>query len=56
MRIGEITGLTWEDVIIEEESINDDKNNQQQHTGLTDSDMALLELFKSLSPEIESQK
>ena len=32
-----------------------DKDNQQQNTGLTDSDMALLELLKLLSPEMKEQ-
>lgn len=36
-------------------TLNDDTDNQQQDTGLTDSDMALLELLKSLSPEIKEQ-
>ncbi len=36
-------------------TLNDDIDNQQQDTGLTDSDMALLELLKSLSPEIKEQ-
>lgn len=36
-------------------TLNDDMDNQQQHTGLTDSDMALLELLKSLSPEMKEQ-
>ena len=36
-------------------TLNDDIDNQQQDTGLTDSDMALLELHKSLSPEIKEQ-
>ena len=31
-------------------TLNEDTGNQQQDTGFSDDDMALLELFKSLSP------
>ena len=36
-------------------TLNDVTDNQKQDTGLTDSDMALLELLKSLSPEMKEQ-
>ena len=36
-------------------TLNDDTDAQQPNTGLTDSDMALLELLKSLSPEMKEQ-
>ena len=36
-------------------TLNDDTDSQKQDTGLTDSDMALLELLKSLSPEMKEQ-
>ena len=34
-------------------TLDDDMNNQQQNTGLTDSDMALLELLKVFSPKMK---
>ena len=37
------------------DNINDDTDNPKQDTDLTDSDMALLELIKSLSPEMKEQ-
>ena len=36
-------------------TLNEDTSNQPQDTGFSDSDMALLELFKSLSPEMKEQ-
>ena len=36
-------------------TLNDDTDNPKQDTDLTDSDMALLELIKSLSPEMKEQ-
>lgn len=36
-------------------TLNDDTNNPTQDTAVTDSDMALLELIKSLSPEMKEQ-
>ena len=36
-------------------TLNEDTGNQQQDTGFSDDDMALLELFKSLSPEMKEQ-
>lgn len=36
-------------------TLNDDADNQKQDIGLTDSDIALLELLKSLSPEMKEQ-
>ena len=36
-------------------TLNDDTDNPKQDTDLTDSDMALLELIKSLSPEMKAQ-
>lgn len=36
-------------------TLNDNTDTHQQNTGLTDSDMALLELLKSLSPEMKEQ-
>ena len=36
-------------------TLNDDADNQKQDIGLTDSDMALLELLKPLSPEMKEQ-
>ena len=36
-------------------TLNEDTSNQPQDTGFSDSDMALLELLKSLSPEMKEQ-
>ena len=36
-------------------TLNDDTDNPKQDTAVTDSDMALLELIKSLSPEMKEQ-
>ena len=36
-------------------TLNDDMGNQPQDTGFSDSDMALFELLKSLSPEMKEQ-
>ena len=36
-------------------TLNDDTDNLTQDIDLTDSDMALLELIKSLSPEMKKQ-
>lgn len=36
-------------------TLNEDTSNQPLDTGFSDSDMALLELLKSLSPEMKEQ-
>lgn len=36
-------------------TLDEDTSNQQQDTGISDSDMELLKLLKSLSPEMKEQ-